>query len=153
MPSHPGNELETVTLSPRQWRALGFLSFVAVLLVSSLGCGVSDPIAAGGDNLRAVSSPAMARLRSRQHAHGYDFVLDGSGALRNKAGCAGNSAVVTATGRGVRLSGRAELGIETTSIGRDGTYRAARVIERGVRVPRVPPSADRSEREPNRLEN
>jgi hypothetical protein len=33
------------------------------------------------------------------------------------------------------------------------TLLGVQASERGVRVPRVPPSADRSEREPNRLEN
>jgi hypothetical protein len=105
-----------------------FLLPLIVLLAGSFGCGVGDMSPVGGDNPRAVASPAMARLRSRQRAPGYDFLLDGSGALRSRAGRFGASAVVTATGRGVRLSHGFDLGVETTSVGREGAGRARGVL-------------------------
>jgi hypothetical protein len=71
----------------------------------------------------------MALLRSRQHAVGYNFAPNGSGALCSKVGRAKDGGAVTATGRGVRLSDGFDLGIEATSIGRDRARRALGVVE------------------------
>ncbi len=77
----------------------------------------------GGSAMTA--SLKMAVLRARQKAAGYAFASDASGTLRARAGDQGATAEVLATARGVRLSrpegGGFELGIETTSVGRDGS--------------------------------
>jgi hypothetical protein len=67
----------------------------------------------------------MAFLRAQQKAAGYDFRSDAAGTLRGRAGADVATAAVAATPGGVRLSrdddGGLELGVETTSVGRDGS--------------------------------
>jgi hypothetical protein len=75
----------------------------------------------------------MAFLRTQQTAVGYDFQSDAAGTLRGRAGANGATAAIAATARGVRLSrddGGLALGVETTSVGRDGAARGRAVLGR-----------------------
>ncbi len=85
----------------------------------------------GGSAMTA--SLKIAVLRARQTAAGYAFTRDASGALRARAGGFGATAEVAATPRGVRLSraedGGFQLGIETTSVGRDGSPGSRGVVD------------------------
>jgi hypothetical protein len=76
----------------------------------------------------------MTLARTRQQAPGHEFAVDPLGTPRTVAGDAGvgRGTTVVATARGVRLSGPDSanfyLGLETASVGRDGSHHAQSVI-------------------------
>ncbi|APR75713.1 Fibronectin type III domain protein [Minicystis rosea] len=75
----------------------------------------------------------MALMRARQKAVGYDFARDAGGTIRSKAGAHEATAEVAVTARGVHLSGADhgsfELGIETTSVGREAVPTSRGVLQ------------------------
>jgi|SRR5580704_256804 hypothetical protein len=110
----------------------GFLAACLLLVVASCLDGRSptidptetSPTAPTGDTAMPATL-RMAFLRAQQKAAGYDFRSDAAGTLRGRAGADVATAAVAATPGGVRLSrdddGGLELGVETTSVGRDGS--------------------------------
>jgi MYXO-CTERM domain-containing protein len=90
--------------------------------------------AAPTGNTEMPATLRMAFLRAQQKAAGYDFQSDGAGTLRGRAGADVATAAVAATARGVRLSrdddGGLELGVETTSVGREGAAHSRAVLGR-----------------------
>src|SRR5580658_2229391 len=118
----------------------GFLAACLLLVVASCLDGRSptidptetSPTAPTGDTAMPATL-RMAFLRAQQKAAGYDFQSDAAGTLQSQAGVYGATAAVAATPRGVRLSSDddgLDLGIETTSIGRDGAASSRTVLGR-----------------------
>ncbi len=103
-----------------------------MLLMWVVACTADSSTATSGRQRATPATLKMAAARSRQKAPGYDFVPDAGGTLHALAGDAGAAAAVVTTGRGVRLSRRHgdafELGVETASVGRDGTRRGRGVV-------------------------
>jgi hypothetical protein len=91
-------------------------------------------VAAPTGNTAMPATLRMAFLRTQQKAAGYDFQSDAAGTLHGRAGADVATAAVAATARGVRLSrdddGGLALGVETTSVGRDGAARSRAVLGR-----------------------